>query len=104
MHKHPAPLLTSKLILAAGLAGRLLGPAELRAATLDLPVWTPGSGVRAPCYRGDLLEVQLTATSARLVLPRGAGPPRAVSRPRLGVPSLDAAAAAVGGVGFEPEF
>jgi subtilisin family serine protease len=104
MHKHPAPLLTSKLILAAGLAGRLLGPAELRAATLDLPVWTPGSGVRAPCYRGDLLEVQLTATSARLVLPRGAGPTRAVSRPRLGVPSLDAAAAAVGGVGFEPEF
>jgi hypothetical protein len=100
---------TSVVLLGlAGLAGLLLTPAPwvaaARAATLALPVWAPGSDVAAPCYRGDVLELQLTAGAARAVLPRGAGPTRAVPVGRLGLAAVDAVAATVGAVAFEPEF
>src|SRR5690242_2712509 len=90
------------LLGLAGLAVPALRPA--RAEALRLPVWTPGSNVHAPCYRGDVLEVQLTAGAARAVLPRGAGPTRALPMGRLGLARVDAVAAAVGAVAFEPEF
>ncbi len=73
-------------------------------AALDLPVWTPGSSVAAPYYRGDVLEVQLSPSAARVALPRGAGATRARAVGRLGVPAVDAAAAAAGAIAFEPEF
>jgi hypothetical protein len=96
------------LLGLAGLAGIPLGPAPwvpaARAQALALPVWTPGSQVKAPCYRGDVLELQLTAGAARRVLPRGAGPTRAVPVGRLGLAAVDAVAAEVGAVAFEPEF
>src|SRR5262245_55373751 len=102
---------TSRHLLAAlaiVLAGTPPGPAAFapaaRAATLDLPVWTPGSAVQAPCYRGDVLELQLAAAAARQVLPRGAGATRAVPTGRLGIPAVDAVAASLGGIAFEPEF
>src|SRR5215471_5796049 len=75
-----------------------------RAEALRLPVLTPGSNVKPPCYRGDVLELQLTAGAARAVLPRGAGPTRAVPMGHLGLPAVDAVAASVGAVAFEPEF
>ena len=93
------------LLGLAGLAGQALWPAPAaRAEALRLPVWTPGSRVSAPCYRGDVLELQLTAGAARTVLPRGAGPTRALPLGRLGLPAVDAVAASVGAVAFEPEF
>ena len=93
------------LLGLAGLAGPLLALAPVaRAAALRLPVWTPGSNVAAPYFRGDVLELQLTAGAARVVLPRGAGPTRAVPVGRLGLPAVDAVAASVGAVAFEPEF
>ena len=76
---------------------------EARAA-LDLPVWTPGSNVQAPCYRGDVLELRLSPVAARAVLPRQAGPTLARTTQRLGLTRLDAVAADVGAVAFEPEF
>ena len=92
----------------AGLAGFPLGPGSAvpaaHAAALDLPVWTPGSQVKAPCYRGDVLELQLTGQAARVVLPRDVGPSRALPVGRLGLPEVDAVAASVGAVAFEPEF
>jgi subtilisin family serine protease len=75
-----------------------------RAAGLDLPVWTPGSRVQPPCYRGDVLEVRLTPAAARTVVPRGAGPTRALPVGRLGLPAIDALSASLGIVAFEPEF
>jgi hypothetical protein len=96
------------LLGLAGLAGTPLGPAPwvpaAHAEPLALPVWTPGSQVKAPCYRGDVLELQLTAGAARRVLPRGAGPTRAVPVGRLGLAAVDAVAAEVGAMAFEPEF
>jgi hypothetical protein len=74
------------------------------AARLDLPVWTPGSDVTAPFYRGDVLELELRPDAARRALPRGAGPSGARRVGRLGVAAVDAVAAAVGAAGFEPEF
>src|SRR5262249_45373808 len=75
-----------------------------RAAKLDLPVWTPGSSVRAPCYRGDALELRLAPAAARALLPRGAAPTRAGVPGRLGVAAVDALAGPLGMVAFEPEF
>ena len=93
------------LLGLAGLAGPPLALAPVaRAAALRLPVRTPGSKVAAPYFRGDVLELQLTAGAARVVLPRGAGPTRAVPVGRLGLPAVDAVAASVGAVAFEPEF
>jgi len=96
------------LLGLAGLAGPPLGRAPwvsaASAATLDLWVQTPGSRVAAPFYRGDVLELQLTAGAARAVLPRGAGPTRARPVGRLGLATVDAVATAVGAVSFEPEF
>lgn len=88
------PLLLATILLTAPPA----------AARLDLPVWTPGSPMVARCYRGDVLEIQLRPDAARVVLPRGAGPSRARPVGRLGVTAVDAVAASVGAVAFEPEF
>ena len=79
-------------------------PGLARAEALRLPVWTPGSQVQAPFYRGDVLEIQLTAGAARAVLPRGAGRTRAIPTGRLGLAAVDAVAASVGALAFEPEF
>jgi hypothetical protein len=89
---HLLALLTLALATAATAAG------------LDLPVWTPGSDVLGPCYRGDVLELRLTAAAARAVLPRGAGATRARAVGRLGLAGIDAVAAALGVSAFEPEF
>src|SRR5262245_11054063 len=106
-----SPTYLHRLLRIAGLASPLLAPLLAQslarpaaAATLDLPVWTPGSQLSAPYYRGDVLELKLTESAARAVLPRGAGPTRAVPTGRLGLPAVDAVAAAVGAVAFEPEF
>jgi hypothetical protein len=108
MRTNPTHLISVTLLGLAGLAGpplgALAGVQGARAAALALPVWTPGSTIKAPCYRGDVLEIQLTGGAARVALPRGAGPTRAIPAGRLGVPAVDAVAAAVGAVAFEPEF
>ena len=100
MRPNPIPI---PLIALCALS---FGPAALpaRAAALDLPVWTPGSSVKAPCYRGDVLELRLSPAAARAVLPRGAGPTRARAVGRLGVPAIDALAASLDLAAFEPEF
>ena len=98
MRPNPIPILVFCALIHA-----LLG-APARAAGLELPVWTPGSNVAAPCYRGDVLELRLAPAAARAVLPRGAGPTRARAVGRLGVASVDALAGPLGLVAFEPEF
>src|SRR5436190_607139 len=97
--------ITVTLLGLAGLAGPAPGLASAAppaapaiAGALALPVWTPGSQVTAPFYRGDVLELQLTAGAARAVVPRGAGPTRAIRVGRLGLAAVDAVAAAVGAV------
>src|SRR5262245_25873599 len=108
MRTIPTLKLSVFLLALAGLAGPPLGPLasvpSARAAALDLPVWTPATPVAAPCYRGDVLELRLTSQAARAVLPRGAGATRAVPVVRIGLAAVDAVAAAVGAVSFEPEF
>ena len=89
------------LLLTAVLASP---PLPAAAAALDLPVWTPGSNVAAPCYRGDVLELRLSSAAARAAWPRSAGPTRARATGRTGVPAVDAVAADVGALAFEPEF
>jgi hypothetical protein len=98
MRPNPIPLIALCALSFASFA------LPARAAGLDLPVWTPGSRVQAPCYRGDVLEVRLTPAAARAVSPRGARPTRAVAVGRLGVPAIDALSASLGIVAFEPEF
>jgi subtilisin family serine protease len=82
----------------------LLLPAAAGARALDLPVQRPGASVAAPCYAGDVLELRLAPAAARAALPRAAGPTRARSTLRLGVASVDAVSALLGGCEFEPEF
>ncbi len=98
MRPNPTPLIALSALLFAPLA------LPARAAGIDLPVWTPGSRVVAPCYRGDVLEVRLTPAAARAVLPRGAGATRARAVGRLGVPAIDVLAQSLGIVAFEPQF
>jgi subtilisin family serine protease len=98
MRPNPIPFIALCALSLASYAR----PAD--AAALDLPVWTPGSRIQAPCYRGDLLEVRLRPAAARAVVPRGAGPTRAMAVGRLGVPAIDALSASLGMVAFEPEF
>jgi subtilisin family serine protease len=98
MRLNPIPLIALCALSFASLA------LPARGAGLDLPVWTPGSQVQAPCYRGDVLEVRLTPAAARAVTPRGAAPTRAGAVGRLGLPAIDALSASLGIVAFEPEF
>ena len=82
----------------------LLAPPAARA--LELPVRDPaGAPVSGPAYVADLLSVRLAPTAAlRARAAREPGQTRAdAALPRLGVPALDAAAAALG-AWFEPEF
>ncbi len=81
----------------------LVFAAPAAAATLALPVHYPGDAQRAPCWAGDVLEVQLSPAATRTAHPRGAGPTRAGAMVRVGVPALDAVAAALGAT-FESEF
>ncbi len=90
--------------LASLVAGALVAGSVARAAALDLPVARAGAVVEAPYYRGDVIEVRLAPAAARALLPRGAGATRAVARGRTGMANLDAVAATVGAVAFEPEF
>jgi subtilisin family serine protease len=80
----------------------LATPAAAARGPLDLPVRVAGGPrVAAPAYAGDVVEIQLAPTAARRALPAyRAG----VRDGRLGVPGMDAAAAALGGVRFEPLF
>ena len=84
------------------IAALVLGGRVAHAAGLDLPISRPEAPVPAPCYRGDVLEVQLTPAAARAVLP--AGTTRARATGRLGLARFDAVAASVGAIAFEPEF
>ena len=82
----------------------LLLPAVAGAAVLDLPVQRPGAAVGSPSYAGDLVELRLAPLAARNAHPRGAGPTRARQALRLGLASVDAVSASLGGCVFEPEF
>lgn len=86
------------------LAAPYVGVVPARAAALDLPVARDGVVMAAPYYRGDVLEVRLADSAARALLPRGAGATRSVARGRTGVARLDAVAASVGALAFQPEF
>jgi len=79
-------------------------PAAAGAAVLDLPVARPGAAVGAPSYAGDLVELRLTPSAARAAHPRAAGPTRARQALRMGIASVDAVSASLGGCVFEPEF
>ena len=94
--RNPLPFLLA-LALAAGAA-------SAAAAGLDLPVRDAATpDVRAPFYRGDVLEIRLAPGAARLAHPLAAGPTRVGRRARLGVATVDALGAALGAT-FEPEF
>ena len=82
----------------------LLLPAVAGAAVLDLPVQRPGAAVGSPSYAGDLVELRLAPLAARNAHPRVAGPTRARQALRLGLASVDAVSASLGGCVFEPEF
>ena len=70
------------------------------AATLDLPVWHPTSGVpELPAYRGDRLSLRLTPAAARLARARAIG---GATR-ALGVSAIDQALASIG-ASIRPEF
>jgi hypothetical protein len=95
----------------AVLMGLLAAPAE--GLALDLPVVHPGrEAVTGASYRGDLIEIQLGREASRLAAIAvestrlGGGPraPRPVRLRALGVSSVDALAAALGGTELEPEF
>src|SRR6185369_11422957 len=89
------------------LALAFVGPSasSAKAARLALPIARPG--VALPAYRGDCLELQLRPGAASLA--RATRRATALAAPNdqlatLGVTSIDAVAAALGGVTFEPEF
>ncbi len=80
-------------------------PAAPAAARLGLPVVRAGAASPGvPSYAGDVVELRLTADAARAAHARAAGPTRAIQSLRLGLASVDAAAASLGGCIFEPEF
>lgn len=79
-------------------------PAFAGAAALDLPVHRAGSAVGSPSYAGDLLELRLVPAAARAAHPRSAGPTRPRPALGLGIASVDAVSASLGGCVFEPEF
>ena len=81
----------------------VLAACPVAAAPLTLPVHYPGDSVGAPCYAGDVLELQLVPRAARAVHPPGAAPTRAGRVGALGVAAVDVMAAAFGAT-FEPEF
>ena len=82
----------------------LAPPAAAGAAVLDLPIQRAGAAVGSPSYAGDVLELRLSPAAARAAHPRAAGPTSARSALRLGVASVDAVSALLGGCIFEPEF
>ncbi len=91
------------LLLYMALLPSLAGAAG--AATLDLPVQRAGAASVGPrSYVGDLVELRLAPSAARVASPRSAGPTRARQTLRLGLASVDAVAASFGGCVFEPEF
>ena len=100
---HPTCIRHRPIAIAFSIVCLWSAPAA-RAAVLDLPVHTAANPVPPPCYRGDVLELQLTPAAARAVWPRAAGTTRARAVGRLGLAALDAVAASVGAVAFEPEF
>ncbi|MCC6649700.1 MAG: S8 family serine peptidase, partial [Candidatus Eisenbacteria bacterium] len=93
--------MTRPLVFAIAM---LLAAAAAGAATLDLPVRLPADNPAPPFYRGDVLVLRLAPRAARAAQPFAAGPTRADSRARLGVPAVDALASSLGIAAFEPEF
>src|SRR5687768_18016058 len=87
-------VLISQLVLLGVL------PVSAWTATLEWPVWQPGTELRhLPAYRGDRVSVQLRAPAVQAILARSAAfPARSV-----GLTALDQALAELG-ARLEPEF
>lgn len=79
-------------------------PAAAGAAPLALPIARPGAASVSPSFAGDVVELRLAPGAARAAHPRAAGPTRARQVLRLGLASVDAVSASLGGCVFEPEF
>jgi len=79
-------------------------PAAAGAAPLALPVARPGAAPASPSFAADVVELRLEPGAARSAHPRAAGPTSARQVLRLGLASVDAVSASLGGCVFEPEF
>lgn len=101
--REPLMIRPIALLLYMGAALAAL-PAAAPAARLDLPVQRAGVDAGPRSYAGDLVELRLTPAATRAVLPRAAGPTRARQALAIGLATVDATAAALGGCVFEPEF
>ena len=101
MHRHARAfaLLLFSLLVAS------LVPLCALAARLDLPVALTGQPVpRAPYYAGDKLVIRLRPAASHALASRRGGPTRAGEILQMGLSSLDAIAASLGGATFESEF